>query len=209
MKKILLATLLALPFFAYSQECRDTSYTVNEGGIFFDISRTTCTDGTYTEAKSIVGDTTAIVSRYANKIVNDVAPLANAAVTAMRASQISTTLLKFDTLTTAQLGRSPLTAVMDSYEREFLTGSWVIEFNNTSTAVTFPRLSTNKRIRLLPAGGSARTFLLFGNMLRLVNYPITGNNILFRYKEGYWYSFAYRSQDRIVLRRQGVTFSSR
>mgnify|MGYP000857668666 FL=1 len=209
MKKLLLATLLALPLFCAAQECKDTSYTLNQGGIFFDITRTDCSDGTYTEVKSIVGDTAAMVSRYANKMVSDATPVASAAITAMRASQLLTSLIRFDTLATAQLGKSPLTAVMASYEREFLSGSWVLEYNGTTTAVTFPRLSTNQRIRLLPAGGTARTFLFPGPMARLVNYPITGNNVLFRYKEGYWMSFAYRFQDRIILRRQGVTFNSR
>ncbi len=209
MKQTLLATLLALPLFCAAQECKDTSYTVNQAGVFFDITRTDCTDGTYTEIKSLVGDTTAMVSRYANKMASDATPVAAAAITAMRASTLLTSLIKFDTLATAPLVRSPLTAVMASYEREFLTGSWVLEYNGTSTNVTFPRLSTNQRIRLLPAGGSARTFLFPGPMARLVNYPITGNNILFRMKEGFWTSFAYRYQDRIILRRTGVTFNSR
>jgi hypothetical protein len=68
-------------------------------------------------------------------------------------------------------------------------------------AATFPRLSSNKRIRL-QANGTARTMLLYGKVMRLVNYPFTGLNTLFQLREGYWINLEFgNSATRIVLRR--------
>lgn len=176
---------------------KDTSWLTNAAGIFYNVARVEYDNGAYSESSTVVGDTLAVVSLYANQISNSAQQFASAAVIAMRAQAETSRLAKFDTLATARLLRSPLTAVMASYEREFLTGSWVVISGGTTTAVTFPRLSTNQRIRLLPAGNTARTLLLFGNMLRIVNYPITGNNTLFKVRDGRWENLTRT----IILRR--------
>lgn len=176
---------------------KDTSYLTNSGGIFFNVSRVEYDNGAYSETSTPVGDTLAVLSLYVNKISTEANSFASAAVVAMRAQAATAQLAKLDTVMTAKLLRSPITSIMDSYEREFLQGSWEIQYNGTTTAVTFPRLSTNKRIRLLPSGGSARTMLIFGNMLRLVAYPVAGNNTLFKVKEGRWENLTRT----IVLRR--------
>ena len=197
MKKLLFL-LVCLPIFATAQEItKDTSWFSNTGGNFFNVTRIEYDNGTYTETASLVGDTTAMVSYYANYISAQAQNYASAAIVAMKAQSATATLAKLDTIATQRLLRSPLTAVMSSFEREFLHGSWEIQYNGTNTAVTFPRLSTNQRIRLLPSGGSARTLLIFGNMLRLANYPVTGNNTLFKIREGRWENLTRT----IVLRR--------
>ena len=165
---------------------KDTSWLTNTAGIFYNVARVEYDNGAYSESSTVVGDTLAVLSLYANKISSEANAFASAAVVAMRAQAATAQLAKLDTVMTAKLLRSPISSIMDSYEREFLQGSWEILYNGTTTAVTFPRLSTNKRIRLLPAGGSARTMLIFGNMLRLVAYPVAGNNTLFKVKEGRW-----------------------
>ena len=199
MKKLFFL-LACLPVFAMAQEVtKDTSWFNNTGGNFFNVTRIEYDNGTYTETASLVGDTTAMVSYYANYISAQAQNYASAAVVAMKAQAATATLAKLDTSMTARLARSPITSIMSSYEREFLIGSWEIVYNGTTTAVTFPRLSTNQRIRLLPSGGTARTLLIFGNMLRIVNYPVTGNNTLFKVKEGRWENLTRT----IVLKKSG------
>ncbi len=176
---------------------RDTSYLTNSGGNFFNVNRIEYENGAYSETSTMIGDTLAVLSLYANKISIEANQYASAAVVAMRAQAATATLAKLDTVMTARLARSPITSVMDSYEREFLTGSWQIVNSGVRTSVTFPRLSTNKRIRLLPQGSSARTMLIYGNMLRLVNYPVSGNNTLFKVREGRWENITRT----IILRR--------
>lgn len=199
MKKLIF--LLLFPAFLSAQEVtRDTSYLTNSGGNFFNVNRIEYDNGAYSETSTLVGDTLAVLSLYVNKISDKANQYASAAVVAMRAQSATATLAKLDTVMTGRLLRSPITSIMDSYEREFLQGSWEIQYNGTTTAVTFPHLSTNKRIRLLPAGGSARTMLIFGNMLRLVAYPISGNNTLFKVKEGRWENLTRT----IVLKKSGT-----
>jgi len=178
---------LLFPSLCFSQDVtRDTSYLINSGGKFFDISRTEYSDGTYNERSTLIGDTSAVLSSYVNQIINSSQKYAQAAVIAMRAQSATAQMAKLDTIISAMLLRSPITSIMDSYEREFLQGTWEIQYNGTNTAVTFPRLSTNKRIRMLPAGGTARTMLLYGNMMRIVNYPIAGPQTLFKVRGGRW-----------------------
>lgn len=185
------------------EQSKDTTIITNVGGVFFEVRRIEYTDGTYNESSTRIGDTTAMVSVYVNRIAQESEQIAAAAATAYKMRQKTSDWAKLDTITTARLLRSPITAIADSYEREFLTGNWVIEFSGTSTAATFPRLSSNRRIRLQPAtGGTPRTMLLYGKVLRIVNYPFSGVNILFQLREGYWINLDFGNPtNRIVLRR--------
>lgn len=190
--------ILFFPAFLTAQEVtRDTSYLTSSGGNFFNVNRVEYDNGAYSEVSTLIGDTLSILSLYVNKISSEANQYASAAVIAMRAQSATATLAKLDTVMTERLARSPITAIMGSYEREFLDGSWQITSGGTTTAVTFPRLSTNKRIRLLPTGSTARTLIIYGNMLRIVNYPLTGNNNLFKVKDGRWENLTRT----IVLRR--------
>ena len=184
--KNLLFILFFPAFFTAQEVTRDTSYLTSSGGNFFNVNRVEYDNGAYSEVSTLIGDTLSILSLYVNKISSEANQYASAAVIAMRAQSAAATLAKLDTVMTARLARSPITAIMDSYEREFLQGTWEIVNGGVATSVTFPRLSTNKRIRLLPAGGTARTMIIYGNMLRLVGYPVSGNNTLFKVKEGRW-----------------------
>lgn len=185
MKHTFFFLLLALQISA-QEVTKDTSYLTNSGGNFFNVTRIEYSDGAYSENKTLVGDTSAILSLYVNRISNEANQYASAAIIAMKAQSATAQMAKLDTIISAMLLRSPISSIMDSYEREFLQGTWEIQYNGTNTAVTFPRLSTNKRIRMLPAGGTARTMLLYGNMMRIVNYPITGPQTLFKVRNGRW-----------------------
>jgi len=196
MKHTLFFLLLALQISA-QEVTKDTSYLTNTGGNFFSVTRIEYSDGAYSENKTLVGDTSAILSLYVNKISNEANQYAAAAVIAMKAQSATAQMAKLDTIISTMLLRSPITSIMESYEREFLQGRWEIQYNGTITDVTFPRLSTNRRIRMLPSGGSARTMLLYGNMMRIVNYPTAGPQTLFKVRDGRWENLART----IVVRR--------
>jgi hypothetical protein len=204
MKQTLIAILLFAAFTASAQTqtvTLDTTYIVNSGGNFFEVARIEYSNGAYSEKRDFLGDTLTIYNRYVAKIEGEANEIAAAAASAYRMRQKTTDWAKLDTLTTARLLRSPITGIMDVYEKEFLTGNWQIEFSGTSTAATFPRLSSNKRIRL-QANGTARTMLIYGKVMRLVNYPFTGLNTLFQLREGYWINLEFGdSARRVVLRR--------
>jgi len=204
MKQTLFVILLFAAFTASAQVqtvTLDTTYIVNSGGNFFEVSRIEYSNGAYSEKRDFLGDTLTIFNRYVAKIESEANEIAAAAATAYRMRQKTTEWARLDTLTAARLLRSPIAGIMDVYEKEFLSGNWQIEFSGTSTAATFPRLSSNKRIRL-QANGTARTMLLYGKVMRLVNYPFTGLNTLFQLREGYWINLEFGdSARRVVLRR--------
>ena len=190
--------LLFFPVLLSAQEVtRDTSYLTNSGGNFLNVNRIEYENGAYSETSTMIGDTLAVLSLYANKISSEANQYASAAVVAIRAQAATATLAKLDTAMTTRLARSPITTIMDSYEREFLQGNWQIVNSGVPISVTFPRLSTNKRIRLLPVAGTARTLIIYGNMLRIVGYPVSGNNTLFKVREGRWENLTRT----IILRR--------
>jgi hypothetical protein len=204
MKQTLIAILRFAAFTASAQiqtVTLDTTYIVNSGGNFFEVSRIEYSNGAYSEKRDFLGDTLTIFNRYVAKIESEANEMATAAATAYRMRQKTTDWAKLDTLTAARLLRSPITGIMDVYEKEFLTGNWQIEFSGTTTAATFPRLSSNKRIRL-QANGTARTMLIYGKVMRLVNYPFAGLNTLFQLRDGYWINLEFGdSARRVVLRR--------
>jgi len=192
MKKLLFAFMLIFSALQAQAQTptivKDTTYQVVSGSIGYTVSRIDYSDGTYSESRALLGDTTATFNSVVSAIEKRANEISAAAIIAMNARQFTNESVKKDTLITALLGRSPITFLMDTYTQEFTSGSWALTYNGATTAVTFPVLSTNKRRRLLPQGGTARTMIVFGNMMRLVNYPVTGNNILYRVKEGYWAS---------------------
>jgi hypothetical protein len=204
MKQTLIAILLfaALTASAQTQTVTlDTTYIVNSGGNFFEVSRIEYSNSAYSEKRDFLGDTLTIYNRYVAKIEGEANEIAAAAASAYRMRQKTSDWARLDTVVTQRLLRSPITGIMDSYEREFLQGNWQIEFSGTTAAATFPRLSSNKRIRL-QANGTARTMLLYGKVMRLVNYPFTGLNTLFQLREGYWINLEFGdSARRVVLRR--------
>ena len=206
MKQTLFAILLFAAFTATAQVqtvTLDTTYIVNSGGNFFEVSRIEYSNGAYSEKRDFLGDTLTIYNRYVSKIEGEANEMATAAATAYRMRQKTSDWAKLDTLTTARLLRSPITGIMDVYEKEFLTGNWQIEFSGTTAAATFPRLSSNKRIRLQPAtGGTPRTMRIYGKNMEITNYPFTGKNVLFQLREGYWINLEFGNPaTRVVLRR--------
>lgn len=172
----------------------DTTYNVNRNGTFLSVNFIGYSDGSYTETATPQTDTNAVFNQYVQNIETRANAIASAAVVAMQARAFSVDAAKLDTQCVALTGRSPVSLLMKPYGAEFLTGSWVIVVNGVTTNVVFSELSTTGRLRLTPAGGTAKTMLLFGNFLRMTNYPATGINLLYRVKSGLW-----SSQDKTVV----------
>ncbi len=181
-------SLVYLNISAQSQVVLDTTYNTSKSGFLYTINLVQYADGSYTERATIQGDSISILNDQVQKIETRCNMIAEAAVIAMQARQASIDFAKMDTLCISLTARSPVKQLMDAYSAELSIGQWVIIINGTTTNVTFPVLSTNQRKRLLPAGSTAKTMLIFGKMMRLINYPATGINLLFRVKEGLWQS---------------------
>jgi hypothetical protein len=192
--KNLLYILLFLPALLTGQTrelTKDSSYITASAGHFFAVNVLEYDNGEATTTKTLIGDTAAVVSLYANRIATEAGQMAAAAQTIVRRNSLVTTLNKLDTLAMVSLGltvaQSPLTAVSQAYDDPFLAGSWVQIVNGTTTAVTFAVNGTTGRIRMTPQGSTARTMFLFGDMLRITNWPTTGvSTTLFKMASGQW-----------------------
>ena len=171
------------------QVVNDTTYSTVKNGVFFTVNLVVYSDGSTVERSNVQLDSSAVLNDYVTKIEYRCNIIADAAIVAMQARQASINFAKMDTLCVNLTGKSPVKNLMDVYTSELSVGQWTITFSGTNVKVAFPVLSTNKRMRLLPEGGSAKTILVFGKMMRITNYPFQGINLLFRVKNGYWTSY--------------------
>ncbi len=201
MKKSILLAFYVFSFFLLrgqsTEVVLDTTYNQSKSGLFYTINYVKYSDGSYQERAIALADSNYVLNDYVAKIEARCNVIAEAAVTGMQARQASIDFARMDTLCINLSGRSPVKTLMDIYTSEFSVGQWTIAFSGSTTNVTFPVLSTNKRKRLLPEGTTAKTMLVFGKMMRLTNYPFQGINLLFRVKEGYWANY----DKTIVLKR--------
>lgn len=185
--------LLLLPLFVAGQQgrelSRDTSFFSSKNGKFYETRELTYDNGEVESVTKLLGDTSVVASTYVSRFIADAQTMSSAAVVVMQKNTLISRLAKLDTVATALLGRSPLTQVMQIYDRQFLDGStWTANVSGTSTAVTFSR-NTAGRVRMTPQGSTARTMLVFGTMIRLVNWPTTNARTdLFEVKAGKWSS---------------------
>ena len=191
MKNILFCFLwlfCALTATAQKTELQDTSYTEVLQGKFYNVKLVTYSDGSYTKSATAQTDTTIIYNEYVAKMEAKGNQIADAAVIAMQARKAVIDFARADTFCLKATGLSPINLLMDTYSKEFESGSWVIKFTGSTVNVTFPVLSTNKRKRLLPQGGTAKTLRMAGRSAWITNYPFDGINLLYQVKPGFWSS---------------------
>jgi|GEM_PF-3284529 len=187
MKQIIFA-LLFLPCFVFGQ-ISDTVFTVTLNSQLYTVTRTATSEG-FTDSYKPITDTATAIANIANRFVTDGQRFQSLAEQLKDADRTISLLSKLDADAVAQFGKSPLTDVMKQWDYEFLSGTWEQDVEGTITAVTFSRLSSGAnagRIRFTPQGSTARTVLLFGPMMRVVNWPATGKTWnLYRIREGLW-----------------------
>lgn len=187
MKKLIFA-LLFLPAFAFGQ-IADTVFTVTVNNQLYSVTRTTSTEG-FTDTYKPLVDTATAIRNTADRMVRDGKYFQSLAQQLQEADRTISLFAKLDADDVAQFGKSPLTEVMKQWDYEFLSGTWEQDVEGTITAITFARLSSGAnagRIRFTPQGSTARTVLLFGPMMRVVNWPASGKTWnLYRIREGLW-----------------------
>jgi hypothetical protein len=184
MKKTIIIFLFA--FAALSASAQDTTFTATVNGQLYQVNRVITTNG-FTDSYKLFTDTAALVRQLSDRFVLESQTFSNAAKTLQQADQTISLFNKLDLDAQASYGRSPLTSVSQQYDYEFLAGSWQQEVNSVTTSVTWARLTSTGRIRFTPQGSTARTCLLFGPMMRVVNWPETGiNTNLYRVRDNLW-----------------------
>ena len=191
MKNVLFCFLCLFGAFtatAQKTQLQDTSYTEVLQGKFYNVKLITYTDGSYTKSATAQTDTSSIFNDYVAKMEARANQIADAAVVAMQARKAVIDFARADTFCLQTTGLSPINVLMDTYSKEFESGKWIIKFTGSAVNVTFPVLSTNKRKRLLPQGGTGKTLRMAGRLAWITNYPFDGINLLYQVNPGFWSS---------------------
>lgn len=179
--KSLLFTLL-LGFISASavaqsgQPVSDTSYFSKTGNLFFEVKTATYQDGSEITTKTLIGDTTALVQSAKDRIT------AKAATMAVDVRYVSTfrkqitSLVRESNAVLALTGIDPQKKVQDEYSAPFLVAGWSVKREGgTPDPVEFT-VNAQGNLRFSVNGAATKAGQLFGNALRLKNYPSNGTD---------------------------------
>lgn len=191
MKYILFLFLFATTALTAQNVASDTTYTTNTEGTFYEVTRVNFIDGTYREQSKLIGDTTALVNYFENRMFNEFQRLAFRAQELQTADRTANRLIATDLQVTALVGRSPLLELQQSQDSALLLATCTIN----DVAATFSRTAAGK-LRV-SVGGSAFVVDHFGQALRLRNYPATGQTTILYYINDRLWADANR---RVLLR---------
>ena len=192
--------LCSAPTFAQSGEpVQDTSWIEKNGSQFFEVKRSVYADASELTSKTLIGDTAALVQATKDRISSRAATMA---VDVRHVSQFRRQigdLLRESAAVATLTGIDPQRAVQDDYSAPFLTGTWTIRRDGTTSDVTFA-LNGQGALRYTVGAAGSKAAILLGNGVRLKNYPSNGTDTdLFRLPNGVWVD-ATRS---VILRPPG------
>lgn len=201
MKNILYFLLLPLSLFAQRETKTDTSYIESANGSFFSARRVVYLNDEEDYKKTIIGDTARLVQNQIERITAQAASMARDAQTVSNFKRQLAGLIRESNAVLAASGVSPIDTVQKLHVLKFLSPGWTIRQSGVITDVSFA-VNANGRLRYTVTGQSARNADLFGDVMILNAYPITGSQVeLYRNSEG-----NYMTLDRsVVVRMPGST----
>jgi hypothetical protein len=178
---------------------RDTTYITNIGGRIFE---TRCIDYDNGESngcpRRLIGDTTATVAYFATLLQGRAVDLNSAAQVVIRRNAALRAITDLDALVAAAVGQSPLQSIQNTSETPFYTNGagvtgWTLIDANGTRPVTFDHNSAGL-LRYRINGGTRERLIVFGEVIRLKNYPATNTDTeLYRLPSG-----SYTNLDRTV-----------
>ena len=182
MKYTLFIVALLATFTAHSQNVtRDTLYTVNVGGRFLEVQRFDYSDGSYSETSKAIGDTTALIDYMELRFFKTAQTYDRLASQLRFAARDFGRMVQEDAQAQAAFGRSPLIELQQQYDSTFLIDTYTLN----DAPVTFGRTAAGK-LRMTQ-GGVNYVVDLFGDAMRIRNYPTTGKvTILYLMNPALW-----------------------
>ena len=161
---------------------------------YFEVVReTNDVTGTWSEHATLVGPASALANDQADKIEQRIQTLANAAFVVSYASKriaeekaVAATIF---TLT----GVDPLKVIQARYEARLLTPGWTIDPGTGYVPLVFTVNGSNN-LRYSVNGAATKAADIYGNIIRLNNYPANGTDTEFFRSEdgGVYFSLANR-----------------
>ena len=182
MKYTLFIVALFATFCASAQNVtRDTLYTVNVNGRFLEVQRFDYSDGSYSETSKAIGDTVALIDYMELRFYKQAQTYDRLASQLRFAPRDLGRMVQEDAQAQAAFGRSPLIELQQQYDSTFLIDTYTLN----DAAVTFGRTAAGK-LRMTQ-GGVNYVVDLFGDAMRIRNYPATGKvTILYVMNPALW-----------------------
>lgn len=188
----LLPTLLC----AQSEPVSDTSYLVKQGTDFFEVITLLYADGSEQTTKTLIGDTAALVSAAKNRMTSKAASMAVDVRYVSTFRKQLTGLVRESNAVLALTGIDPQKQVQDEHVAPFLLDGWTVKRDATTDPVVFT-VNAQGNLRYSVGGAATKAGQLFGNAMRLKNYPSNGTDTdVYRLQNGVWVN-----ADRTVILR--------
>ena len=137
---------------------------------YFEVTRITYDDDSYTETAIPVGPAAALTADQADKIEGNARTLASDSLRVSRARQIISDINATDTNITAITAVSPLKVIQDRYQTALLEPGWTIDEGAGFIPVVFT-VTAQGVLRYNINATGAKNAVIYGAVLRLKNYP--------------------------------------
>lgn len=179
-------TLFLLLFSSFLQaQTTTTDFQLGTDGVtYYQLITVTQDDGSYVTTANIVGPASALAADQADKIEAKARELANAAFVVskanLRLNEITTVDANITTLTTV----SPLKTITARYASRLMASGWNID---KGSGLGFESLvftiDGSNNLRYSIAGAATKPATIFGDVITLGGYPVTGTNLDFYMSE--------------------------
>ena len=154
-----------------------------DGVTYFEVVTTDYDDESQTAVKTRVGPVAQLVGDQADKSQRAADELAQSSRVVSRAKTTITELNNVDASITTLTGQSPLKVIQDR-NQNFLTASgWQIDEGAGFVSLVFT-VNAQGALRYSVNGGTTKGATMYGSIIRLNNYPVTGTNTDFHKAEG-------------------------
>lgn len=137
---------------------------------YFEVTRVTYEDNSYTETSALVGPAAALTSDQADKIEGNMRTLASDSYRVSRTRSILTEAKNVDADIFAITAVSPLKVIQDRYQAALLEPGWTIDDGAGFVPIVF-NVTAQGVLRYNVNGTGPKNATIYGPVLRLKNYP--------------------------------------
>jgi len=189
---------LLFPFMAFSQRYAllDTAYTVNTGGVFFEVHDVTYSTGEQSTTKTLIGDTATYFNANFNRFQDEARWMSVTARAAFNMGKRLNDLKKENDKILSATGRDILDTIAARNAIQFTASGWTIR-DTSNKNISFS-INANGQLRYQIQGQASRNAFLFGDAITLNNYMGTGKDLhVFKTESG-----NYRNREGTIIVRQ-------
>ena len=148
---------------------------------YLEVTRTTAEDGlSYTETATLVGPAAALAGDQADKILQRMDALAQASYIVSNTNKRLTEEARADSIILAITTFSPLKVIQDRYQSVLLQPGWTIDQGAGAGFVSLVfTVNASGVLRYSVNGAATKQATVYGSIIKLQNYPASGQNTNF------------------------------